>query len=252
MGGVPRQWPSTRSSTISWSFFQLTTRYGPVPEVASALRPKSRPNRFATVGLRMADEMWAMVGSKAPNWYLVTKRTVWSSTTSTRSSITNSGRRLCFCAGSSTLAKVARTASAVNGVPSWKVTPFRRLNVHVTPSGATDHVSASRPTIFIWSSKPSRPSKTMPITWSDSVSVVLCGSSVVASAGAAKISVSRAPPASRSDAPPQAAATASVTASANSRQGRRSHGVIHCVRPSSRLATPKAHPPGRTMWARQA
>ena len=101
----------------------------------------------------MADETWAMVGSKAPNGYLVTNRTVSGSTTSTRSIMLKSDSRLWLATGSSTRAKLSRTASASNGVPSWKRTPARRWNVQVTPSSATLHRSASRGTICIASSK---------------------------------------------------------------------------------------------------
>src|SRR5579864_8710122 len=34
------------------------------------------------------------------------------------------------------------TASALNGVPSWNVTPWRSLKVHVSPSGETDQLVA--------------------------------------------------------------------------------------------------------------
>ena len=52
---------------------------------------------------------------------------------STCSTMLNSTRRLCFASGSRTRAKLRRTASALNGVPSWKRTPGRRWKVQVTP-----------------------------------------------------------------------------------------------------------------------
>ena len=35
--------------------------------------------------------------------------------------------------------KLAQTASALNGVPSWNLTPSRRWNVHVRPSLLVSH-----------------------------------------------------------------------------------------------------------------
>ena len=178
-----------------------------MPETAAVGVPKALPCAAATAGLTIADETWAIVGSKAPNGYLVTKRTVSGSTTSTRSIMLNSDSRLWLATGSRTRTKLSRTASASNGVPSWKRTPLRRWNVQVTPSSATLQRSASRGTIVIASSKAMSGSYTIMITWSDSVSVVLCGSSVVASAAAAKISRSRGPPAAAPvSAPPHATA----------------------------------------------
>ena len=181
-----------------------------MPETAAAELPNALPCSAATAGLTIADETWAIVGSKAPNGYLVTIRTVSGSTTSTRSIIVKSDSRLWFATGSSTRAKLSRTASASNGVPSWKRTPLRKWNVQVTPSSATLQRSARRGPIFIWSSKAMSGSYTIMITWSDSVSVVLCGSSVVASAAAAKISWSRAGP---PGAPPRQAAAAARASS---------------------------------------
>ena len=40
--------------------------------------------------------------------------------------------------------KLKQTASALNGVPSWNVTPSRRVKVHSVPSGLDDH-SVARP-----------------------------------------------------------------------------------------------------------
>ena len=39
--------------------------------------------------------------------------------------------------------KLKQTASALNGVPSWNVTPWRRLNVQDMPSGEASQLSAS-------------------------------------------------------------------------------------------------------------
>ncbi len=85
----------------------------------------------------MAADTWAIVGSKAPNGNFVTMRTVSGSTTSTRSIIEKSDSRLWLATGSSTRVKFAFTASASSGVPSWNLTPGRRWNVQVTPSGPT-------------------------------------------------------------------------------------------------------------------
>ena len=45
--------------------------------------------------------------------------------------------------GSSRMFIVDTTSSAPNGLPSWNVTPWRRLNVHTVPSAFGDHFSAS-------------------------------------------------------------------------------------------------------------
>ena len=40
------------------------------------------------------------------------------------------------------------TAAASTGVPSWKITFLRSLNVHNRPSGVENHDSAASPTNF--------------------------------------------------------------------------------------------------------
>src|SRR4030081_503404 len=46
----------------------------------------------------------------------------------------------------------AWTAAALNWEPSWKVTPWRKWNVHTVPSGEVSHFSARSGTI--WRSGP--------------------------------------------------------------------------------------------------
>src|SRR3954452_13522640 len=70
--------------------------------------------------------------------------TVWSSTTwvweyGPSALIADSE----WVAGSTTWSKVAFTASALNGVPSWKVTSSRRVKVYSVASAFTDMSVAS-------------------------------------------------------------------------------------------------------------
>ena len=74
--------------------------------------------------------------------------------------------------------KLAFTASALNGVPSWNLTSFRSLNVTLRPSGEDVHDSASHGT-----SLPSRPldrrlSVTDAMIWYVTADGDACGSSV--------------------------------------------------------------------------
>ena len=71
----------------------------------------------------------------------------------------------CFCALSEPSAiarsKEKTTSSAVNGVPSWKVTPSRRWKTQESPSGAISQLSASAGRIVPSGAKRVSPSKTL-------------------------------------------------------------------------------------------
>src|SRR5262249_898309 len=69
--------------------------------------------------------------------------TVDASTTSV-SLIGNGARMGTRSAGSLRRSKFHLTAFASNGVPSWKTTPFRSLNVYTVPSGEIVQLSASQ------------------------------------------------------------------------------------------------------------
>ena len=79
--------------------------------------------------------------------FFVTRFTVYSSSTSIRSTSATLARLGDFCPGSSTRWSVKRTASALNGSPLWKTTPRRSRSCQVR-SSRSRHDSASAPTIF--------------------------------------------------------------------------------------------------------
>ena len=87
--------------------------------------------------------------------------------------------------------KFAQTAFALNGVPSWKRTPVRSLNVHTRPPFVAVHDFASfGTTIVVPDLSPTRPSVIWSITRSDSPSETTAPSSDVGSAAVPKTSVS--------------------------------------------------------------
>src|SRR6266540_80510 len=83
-----------------------------------------------------------------------------------------------------------RTASALNGLPSWNFTPFRRWNVHVISSLASSQRSARSGTISPFASTKTSPLNRWRTMAIPSMPCVCCGSSVVTSVPCATVSSS--------------------------------------------------------------
>src|SRR5437899_9497517 len=81
-------------------------------------------------------------------------------------------------AGSTTRSSVNLTASALNGVPSWNLTPFLSLNVYCIASGVTSHESASPGTNLPGSGSHTSGSQTFKVMRIVESKLVTCGSSV--------------------------------------------------------------------------
>src|SRR6266851_7504456 len=78
--------------------------------------------------------------------------------------------------------KLNLTASALKSVPSWNLTPFRRLNVQVRPSDEACHFSArAGSTSVVPGLKRTSPSNMAWVTSDDSPSSIMAGSSLTAS-----------------------------------------------------------------------
>ena len=91
--------------------------------------------------------------------------------------------------------KLAQTASALKSVPSWNLTPSRRVNVWDLPSGADSHsVASSGSTSVVPGAAPTRPSNICRATRKVSPSLASAGSSIPGSEDAAKTKVVSAPP----------------------------------------------------------
>src|SRR5262245_30000119 len=72
--------------------------------------------------------------------------------------------------------KLALTASALNGVPSWNLTSLRRRNVHSVPDGAMSHEVASQGWNFRSGPRLTRHSQMFLAVWLVQLLVARCGS----------------------------------------------------------------------------
>src|SRR5437016_11486100 len=81
-------------------------------------------------------------------------------------------------AGSTTRSRVNLTASALNGVPSWNLTPFLSLKVYCLASGETSHESARPGTNLPGSGSQTNGSHTLRVMRIVESKLVTCGSSV--------------------------------------------------------------------------
>src|ERR687894_1055546 len=91
--------------------------------------------------------------------------------------------------------KLAQTASALKSVPSWNLTPSRRVKVCDFPSGADSHsVASSGSTSVVPGAAPTRPSNIWRATRKVSPSLARAGSSISGSEEAANTNVLLAPP----------------------------------------------------------
>ena len=147
--GAPRQCLSNASTVRCSSFTSATNRNGPVPtgRRANAALPFSAVYFGGRIGKSIS-----RFSSGAYDCF-VTRLTVRSSTTSTRVISLMVARLGDFCSGSSTRCTVKRTASALNGSPSWKTTPRRSRSCHVV-SSSSFHDSASSGTSLPEASRP--------------------------------------------------------------------------------------------------
>src|ERR671916_379057 len=86
--------------------------------------------------------------------------------------------------------KLAQTASALKSVPSWNLTPSRRVKVWDLPSSADSHlVASSGSTSVVPGAAPTRPSYIWRATRNVSPSLASAGSSINGSEDAAKTKV---------------------------------------------------------------
>src|SRR6267143_1528111 len=114
--GAPRQCLSNASTVRCSSFTSATNRNGPVPTGRSA--NAELPFSAVYFGGRIGKSISRF--SNGAYDCFVTRLTVRSSTTSTRAISLMVARLGDFCSGSSTRCTVKRTASALNGSPSWR------------------------------------------------------------------------------------------------------------------------------------
>src|SRR3990167_5444283 len=108
-----------------------TNLNGPVP---TGWRVRSFPHFWWAAGLTRAVALWARLFRKKAKGTFRVKRTVDSSTTSTDLMMGVWRLALRGFSGPRKRSKLYFTASALNGVPSWNLTPFRSLKVQVSAS----------------------------------------------------------------------------------------------------------------------
>ena len=91
--------------------------------------------------------------------------------------------------------RLKQTASALKSVPSWNLTPSRRVKVWVLPPSVVSHLVASRgSTSVVPGAAPTRPSNICRAGRKVSPSLARAGSSINGSADPAKTKVLSAPP----------------------------------------------------------
>jgi len=115
---------------------------GPVP-TAALLRS---PCFLTPASLTMNPQKPPSAASRPAKGSLVTNLIAYLPTGSNLSTVRKSAFPEDF---SMSRSKVNFTSAEVNSCPSWNFTPWRSLNVHVTPSRATSHDSASSGTAFM-------------------------------------------------------------------------------------------------------
>ena len=157
--------------------------YGPVP---TGCCPYESPEALTAFSLSIAVVGWHKWLNKAPNGCLVITLTVFSSTTSTLSTVPIMWDT---CGELFILSKENLTSAAVKGSPLWNFTPFLKWNTVVTSSGCS-HDSARLGIIFIFSSCSTNLSYIWTVTFDDGASFVACGSKDFASAPLATTKVS--------------------------------------------------------------
>ena len=138
-------------------------RNGPVPAV---------PRAIAVCGP-------ARCARNGPNAVRRSNRTVRASTAETRTICGGSSKSIAYEREPRPRSKLATTAAASSGDPSWKWIPSRSVSVHVAPSLANCHADASPAVITPPASRPTRVSKICRVATNEAASAVHGSSEVI-------------------------------------------------------------------------